>query len=115
MGNIGIAGFNIILGISIFFINGSDYEDWLVIYPPATSAILCGAFLLYGAIDRQKTATLLYLVFSLIAIAFYAISAIMLFTLNHQIGASIGIIFLIIAAMKIYFWLCVFSFHKQLE
>ena len=115
MGSLAIAGFNIMLGISIFFINGNDYEDWLVIYPPATSAVICGAFLLYGAFNHRKKLTLLYLVFSVLSIVFYAVAAIVLFTLSHRIGTSIGVVFLIIAAMKIYFWFCVFNFHKRLE
>ena len=115
IGSMLTAAFNIMLGICIFFIDGTDYEDWFVIYPPATSAVICGAFLLYGAINYHKTATLLYLILSVISIALYGITSVLLFTLSHEVGASVGIVFLLIALMKCYFWICVFSFYQNLE
>ena len=115
MGAIGIAGFNVMLGISILFMNGSDYEDWFILYSPATSAVISGVFLLYGSIFNQRTATLLYLIFSTISIIFYAIAAIVLFTLSHPVGMTIGFLFLIIGLLNVYFWLCVFSFYNILK
>ena len=115
MGAIAIAGFNVMLGISILFMNGSDYEDWFILYSPATSAVISGAFLLYGAIFNQRTATLLYLIFSTVSIIFYGIAAIVLFTLSHQVGTTIGVIFLGVGLLKIYFWFCVYSFYNNLE
>ena len=103
------------LAISLLFMNGSDYEDWYILYSPAIFAVISGAFLMYGAIFNHKTTTLLYLIFSAISIIFNGISAIILFTLSHQVGTTIAFIFLIVGLLKSYFWFCIFSFYRNLE
>ena len=111
-GAIGIAGFHIILGLAIFFMNGTDYRDCVVIYPAAIASVLCGGFLLYGSIYYHKPATITYLVSSAISIAFFVIAAIVLFTFHHQIDSFIGIIFVCTSVIETYFWFCVYSFFR---
>ena len=114
-GALAIAGFNLMLGISILFMNGSDYEDWYVLYIPASIAVICGAVLFYGAIFNKRFAILLHLIVSCISIIFYGIAAVALFTLSHQVGTTIACIFLVIGMLQCYFWFCIFSFYKFLE
>ena len=76
-----IAGLNMMLGISILFMIGSDYEDWYVLYTPAALAVICGTILFYGSIFKRRIATLVYLIISSMSTMFYGISAVVLLTL----------------------------------
>ena len=69
------------LGISILFMNGSDYEDWYVLYTTTALAVICGTILFYGSIFKRRIATLVYLIISSMSTMFYGISAVVLLTL----------------------------------
>ena len=90
--------------------------------------VAAGACLLYGAIAYNPTATLVNLIFSMIGIVFCVIIAIIAFASiaaipkhNPNAGASTGVAigagvsFLIVAAVEVYFWICVYSFYKALK
>ena len=110
-----IAGLNMMLGISILFMNGSDYEDWYVLYTPAALAVICGTILFYGSIFKRRIATLVYLIISSMSTMFYGISAVVLLALSYQIATTIGVTFLIVGSLKFFFLFCILSFLKTLQ
>ena len=94
------------------------------------ACIAAGALLLYGAIKYHQTAVLVYLIIGMIGIVLVVIKAIMSFIAIGTIPATCrstacsnaqstltiyGIAFLVGAALDVYFWLCVYSFHKGLK
>ena len=94
----------------------------------AIASILAGLCLLFGAIKYNQVAVIVNLVFSMIAIVFYAIVAIMVFIAAglygsqrgaqpEAVGAVIvaGVVIVIAILLMIYFWICVFSFLKGLK
>ena len=91
-------------------------------------AVAAGVCLLYGAIAYNPTATLVNLIFSMIGIVFCLIISIMAFSVIAAIprdhpqadaatGGAIGtgVLFLIVAIVEIYLWICVYSFYKALK
>ena len=130
-----IAILNILEGLSTFGMK----LDWYVILG-AITAVLSGICLLYGSIKYHETTTIIHLIFSMMSVVIYVISAIFLLVgagafesagmdenaarLNGNgdvykaaggILATVGSIFLIFALVQLYFWLCIFSFLKELK
>ena len=111
----GIAGADLLFGLSVFFLLGTDYEDCVIIYPPAIIAVLTGGFLLYGSLYRNKLATMLYLILSMILIVFFGIASVILFTRFQKIASIIGSIFLLFGLLRTYFWCLVYIFFRCLK
>ena len=104
------------------------------VFLAATIGVACGVVLLYGTIKNNQTATTIYLVFAVIAIVVYVIMAILIFVAAKEIaeemnevdgnnyatvteteGNIMGIVLLVGALIKVYLWLCVYSFLKELK
>ena len=106
----------------------------------AITDVGAGACLLYGAIRYHQSSTIFNLVFSMIGIVFYVISACVAlaasteesaaqsfglhlrwtFTLEKillwkEVWIAFGVYCLGMALIDLYFWLCVFSFFKRLK
>lgn len=131
-----IAILNILGGLSMF---GVTHLNWSVILGAITS-VAAGVGLLYGAIKYQQTPTIIYLIFSMISIVLCGITAIILFIGAGEAESAenklkdkgdvadakvikevgwimdvVGVVYIIAALLKLYFWLCVFSFLKELK
>ena len=128
-----IACLDILLGVLTFFVTPLT---WKVILE-ASLAILTGWILVYGATARRKTPTILYLTISMIrycALVMYGIDSIILCIgdrasegfgtdyCNDNSGVykfialiTLVVMFVITALAELYFWLCVFSFLKELK
>ena len=99
------------------------------------TCVISGACLLFGAIKYNWTATLVNLVFSAVGIASWIIVTVMLLLVafglvsgqqmpNHQknafwtgsISAFItGVLLIAVVFVKMYFWICVYSFYRNLK
>ena len=84
--------------------------------------LIAGGCLLVGAISYHKIATTINLVLTTMSMVFYVIAGIVLFVVttgsHDPIGRSfnyVGALFIILALINIYFWLCVFSFLRGLK
>ena len=92
--------------------------------------VISGACLLFGAIKYNWTATLVNMVFSAVGITLWIIVAVMFFVAagvgsgqvssqqkNAYWTASIitGVILIAVVFVKIYFWVCVYSFYRNLK
>ena len=106
---------------------------WYMIFAAVTGS-LSGSLLLYGAIRSNITATTSYLVMEVIGIIAYLLATSFIF-IETQISANefyendltktaentrmtgdlIGILFVFIILLHIYFWICGFRFLKQLR
>ncbi len=122
-----IAVLDIIGGFALL---GKPPIDWDTIITCIT-VVIAGACLLFGAIKYNWTATLVNLVFSAIGIVFWIIIVVMLFVAvgvqsskqmaGHQKNAfwtaSIitGVLLIAVVFVKIYFWVCVYSFYRNLK
>ena len=111
----GIAGVDLLFGLSIFFLVGTDYEDCVIIYPPAIIAVLAGGLLFYGSLYYNKAATMVYLILSMMLIVFFGIASVILFTRFQKMATIIGSIFLFIGLLRTYFWCLVYIFFKSLK
>ena len=111
----GIAGVDLLFGLSIFFLVGTDYEDCVIIYPPAIIAVLAGGLLFYGSLYYNKAATMVYLILSMMLIVFFGIASVILFTRFQKMATIIGSIFLFIGLLRTYFWCLVHIFFKSLK
>ena len=111
----GIAGVDLLSGLSIFFLVGTDYEDCVIIYPPAIIAVLAGGLLFYGSLYYNKAATMVYLILSMMLIVFLGIASVILFTRFQKMATIIGSIFLFIGLLRTYFWCLVHIFFKSLK
>ena len=90
-----------------------------VVVPSVFGAIVSGC-LLFGAIKCHQTTIKISLVLSMISILAYGIAGIFLVvaTGHDAIGTAfraVGAIFIIGALINVYFWLCVYSFLKDLK
>ena len=111
----GIAGVDLLFGLSIFFLVGTDYEDCVIIYPPAIIAVLAGGLLFYGSLYYNKAATMVYLILSMMLIVFFGIASVILFTRFQKMATIIGSIFLFLGLLRTYFWCLVYIFFKSLK
>ena len=111
----GIAGVDLLFGLSIFFLVGTDYEDCVIIYPPAIIALLAGGLLLYGSLYYNKAATMVYLILSMMLIVFFGIASVILFTRFQKMATIIGSIFLFLGLLRNYFWCLVYIFFNSLK
>ena len=111
----GIAGVDLLSGLSIFFLVGTDYEDCVIIYPPAIIAVLAGGLLFYGSLYYNKAATMVYLILSMMLIVFFGIASVILFTRFQKMATIIGSIFLFLGLLRTYFWCLVYIFFKSLK
>ena len=100
----------------------------------AITSTLSGALLLFGTIKNNITATTSYLVMEVFGIVAYMLATAFIFiesqtTSNsyHELGLTkkaketrvagdlIGILFVFMVLLQIYFWICAFRFVKELR
>lgn len=99
--------------------NGLSWET--LIY--AVIGVACGACLLFGAIKNNAVGTLINLILTaigivwtiIIAAIFFYGSAVAYHSDQATAWAIAGVVSLICAGLNIYFWICVFSFHKEIK
>ena len=107
-----------LIGGAGMFANGGTWPDIL----NAVVGIGAGACLLFGAIKYHQMATLVYLVFQMIAIVLIGVALLVVIIVPvASWGVAIEfliapmIIYIIFASFHIYFWVCIFSFYKGLK
>ena len=104
-----------------------------ILWDNVVTCIMCvasGACLLFGAIKYNWTATLVNLVFSAIGIALWIVVLIMFFVAVGVTGGQVsgyqaegfatwsiitGVLLVAVIILQIYFWVCVYSFYRQLK
>ena len=117
-----IAVLEILGGFSVL---GQSYMARYIV--TCITLVVSGSCLLFGAIKYNWTATLVNLVFSAIGIVLCIIVTVMLFVAVGTVGMSgqnnaywtTSIIqcvtWIACVFVKIYFWVCVYSFYKNLK
>ena len=115
-----------IIGALAGFVDDSVLPKWHLVINCCTG-LICGIYLIYGAIKYNTVAILVSLIFTVIVLCFLILGSILSFmatdfysqkNLRHQylyFGIALGVALMILALLEIYFWLCIFSFYGELK
>ena len=100
------------------------FLDWITIITGIVN-IGSGACLLFGTIKYNQVGILINLICTVIATVLGFVVAILFFigasaSINEDsddflFGIIVGVIFLVVVAVQIYLWLCIFSFYMKLK